>query len=43
MLDVVLPVLAEELGELFERLGYAFEYETIPRNIAYYADRSSQG
>jgi len=28
---------AEELGELFERLGYPFEYETIPRNIAYYA------
>jgi trehalose/maltose hydrolase-like predicted phosphorylase len=34
---------AEEIGELFERLGYPFEYETIPRNIAYYADRSSQG
>ncbi len=34
---------AEELGELFERLGYPFEYETIPRNVAYYADRSSQG
>ena len=34
---------AEELGELFERLDYPFEYETIPRNIAYYADRSSQG
>jgi beta-phosphoglucomutase family hydrolase len=34
---------AEELGELFERLGYRFEYETIPRNIAYYTDRSSHG
>jgi trehalose/maltose hydrolase-like predicted phosphorylase len=34
---------AEELGELFERLGYPFEYETIPRNVAYYAGRSSQG
>jgi beta-phosphoglucomutase family hydrolase len=34
---------AEELGELFERLGYPFEYETIPRNIAYYADRASHG
>jgi trehalose/maltose hydrolase-like predicted phosphorylase len=34
---------AEEIGELFERLGYPFEDETIPRNIAYYADRSSQG
>lgn len=34
---------AEELGELFERLDYPFEHETIPRNIAYYAGRSSQG
>ncbi len=34
---------AEEIGELFHRLGYPFEYETIPRNIAYYIDRSSQG
>jgi len=34
---------AEEIGELFERLGYPFEYETIPRNIAYYAGRSSLG
>ncbi|WP_227509525.1 glycosyl hydrolase family 65 protein [Ferrovum myxofaciens] len=34
---------ADALGELFERLGYTFEYETIPRNIAYYADRSSKG
>jgi beta-phosphoglucomutase family hydrolase len=34
---------AEEIGELFERLGYPFEYETIPRNIAYYTGRSSQG
>ena len=34
---------AEELGELFERLGYPFEYETIPRNVAYYAGRSSHG
>jgi beta-phosphoglucomutase family hydrolase len=34
---------AEEIGELFGRLGYPFEYETIPRNIAYYAGRSSQG
>ena len=25
---------AEELGELFERLGYPFKYETIPRNIS---------
>ncbi|MEO5732930.1 MAG: beta-phosphoglucomutase family hydrolase [Rubrivivax sp.] len=34
---------AEALGGLFERLGYGFEYETIPRNIAYYTDRSSHG
>ena len=34
---------AEELGELFERLGYHFEYGTIPRNVAYYTSRSSQG
>ena len=32
---------AEEVGELFERLGYTFGYETIPRNIAYYTCRSS--
>ncbi len=34
---------AEELNELFERLDYPFEYETIPKNIAYYVDRSSLG
>ena len=34
---------AEEFGELFERLGYPFEYETIPRNVTYYAARSSHG
>jgi len=34
---------SEELGELFERLGYSFAYETIPRNVAYYAGRSSHG
>jgi trehalose/maltose hydrolase-like predicted phosphorylase len=34
---------SDELGELFKRLDYRFEYETIPRNIAYYVDRSSQG
>jgi hypothetical protein len=27
---------AEELRELFEQLGYPFEYETIPKNIDYY-------
>jgi beta-phosphoglucomutase family hydrolase len=34
---------ADELGELFRRLGYPFEYETIPRNVAYYDRRSSYG
>ena len=34
---------AEEFGELFERLGYPFEYETIPRNVTYYAARSCHG
>ena len=34
---------AEEIGDLFKRLGYPFEYETIPRNIAYYIDRSTEG
>ena len=34
---------SDELGELFRRLGYPFEYETIPRNIAYYDCRSSHG
>lgn len=34
---------AEELCELFERLGYPFAYETIPRNIDYYLQRTSHG
>jgi trehalose/maltose hydrolase-like predicted phosphorylase len=34
---------SEELGELIERLGYPFEYETIPRNIDYYLQRTSHG
>lgn len=34
---------AEELRELFKRLGYAFAYETIPRNLAYYDCRSTHG
>lgn len=34
---------AEELDELFTRLGYPFEHETIPRNVAYYDGRSSHG
>jgi trehalose/maltose hydrolase-like predicted phosphorylase len=34
---------AEELRELFDRLGYPFEYDTIPRNVAYYTGRSTHG
>ena len=34
---------SEEISELFDRLGYPFGYETIPRNVAYYAARSCQG
>jgi Trehalose and maltose hydrolases (possible phosphorylases) len=34
---------SEELGELFARLNYPFEYETIPRNVAYYDARSTHG
>jgi trehalose/maltose hydrolase-like predicted phosphorylase len=34
---------AEELSELFDRLGYSFEHDTIPRNVAYYAGRSTHG
>ncbi len=34
---------AEELGEIFERLGYEFDAETIPRAIDYYLGRTSHG
>ena len=34
---------SEELGELFSRLGYRLSYDTIPKNVAYYAARTSQG
>jgi alpha,alpha-trehalase len=34
---------ADELRELFERLGYTFEYETFPNNIDYYLQRTSHG
>lgn len=34
---------SEELKEIFDRLGYAFEYETIPRNVEYYSRRTSHG
>jgi len=34
---------AEELGELFTRLGYPLGYDTIPNSVAYYAARTSHG
>ena len=34
---------ADELAALFNRLGYPFDDETIPRNVSYYDSRSSHG
>jgi alpha,alpha-trehalase len=34
---------AEELRDLFKGLGYAFEQDTIPKNIRYYLERTSHG
>jgi trehalose/maltose hydrolase-like predicted phosphorylase len=34
---------SEELEELFTRLGYPLAFDTIPKNIAYYAARTSHG
>jgi alpha,alpha-trehalase len=34
---------ADELAQLFERLGYPFDASTIPRNIDYYLARTSHG
>lgn len=34
---------SDELALLFEQLGYPFERDTIPRNIAYYLARTSHG
>ena len=34
---------AEALERLFERLGYAFDRDMIPRNVAYYGDRTTHG
>ena len=34
---------SEELGDLFKRLGYPISYETIPKNVEYYAARTSHG
>jgi alpha,alpha-trehalase len=34
---------ADELNELFERLGYELDYEMIPRTVQYYLERTSHG
>jgi alpha,alpha-trehalase len=34
---------SDELREIFDQLGYPFEYETIPKNIDYYLRRTSHG
>ncbi len=34
---------AEELRQLFERLGYEFDAEMIPRHVEYYMQRTSHG
>jgi trehalose/maltose hydrolase-like predicted phosphorylase len=34
---------SEELRELFTRLGYPPDYDTIPKNVTYYAARTSHG
>lgn len=34
---------AEQLTELFERLGYGFDPEWIPLNVEYYMERTSHG
>ncbi|MFZ5905970.1 MAG: glycoside hydrolase family 65 protein [Nitrospirota bacterium] len=34
---------AEELSELFREMGYDFDPQTIPKNIDYYLERSSNG
>jgi alpha,alpha-trehalase len=34
---------AEELEETFARLGYPFPADTIPKNVAYYAARTTHG
>jgi trehalose/maltose hydrolase-like predicted phosphorylase len=34
---------AEELGELFARLGYPFSVDTLRKNVAYYTARTTHG
>ena len=33
----------EELREIFARLGYGYDLDTVPRNVAYYDRRTSHG
>jgi alpha,alpha-trehalase len=33
----------EQLSQLFQQLGYDFTEETIPKNISYYMERTSNG
>ena len=34
---------ADELEQIFDRLGYAFAHDMIPKNIEYYLERTSHG
>jgi alpha,alpha-trehalase len=34
---------ADELRDVLGRLGYPFEYDTIPKNISYYEERKAHG
>jgi alpha,alpha-trehalase len=34
---------ADELTQIFQRLGYAFSHDTIPKNLDYYLSRTSHG
>ena len=42
---LMLPYLlsSDMLRQLFERMGYPFDYDLIPRNIDYYLERTSHG
>jgi alpha,alpha-trehalase len=34
---------SEELSQLFQKMGYSLDYDTIPKNIEYYLKRTSHG
>lgn len=40
---LIREIRAEEIAQLFARLGYEFDPESIPRNVEYYGARTSQG